>query len=94
MSNAPILLFLHGVGGGDLDDEWRHALEPALTGIGYPDLSGVKVLAPKYPNGLKGFDDNEPLPKVTLRAPRGDDAKKHRRLASVCRKTLSAQGFQ
>jgi len=79
MSHAPILLYLHGVGDGDLDDGWQGALEAALTRLGYPDLSGVTVLAPKYPNGLRGVDDDEPLPKVAVRAPRGDDAKSNRR---------------
>ncbi|HAM21474.1 MAG TPA: hypothetical protein DCQ04_04225, partial [Actinobacteria bacterium] len=79
MPHAPILLFLHGVGGGDPDEKWREALELALTRLGYPDLSGVQVLAPKYPNGLNGVDDDEPLPKVTVRAPRGDDAERNRR---------------
>ena len=78
MLQAPILLFLHGVG-GDPDDRWQDALEVALTRLGYPDLSGIKVLAPKYPNGLNGVDDDEPLPKVTVRRPRGDDAERNRR---------------
>ena len=79
MPNAPILLFLHGVGDGDPDGTWQDALERSLTRLGYPDLSGVKVLAPKYPNGLRGVDDEERLPKLTVKAPRGDDARSNRR---------------
>ncbi len=47
-------MLLHGVG-QDPDDRWQDALELALTKIGYPDLSGEKVPAPRYPNGLNGL---------------------------------------
>ncbi len=50
MANAPILLFLHGVGDGDPDGAWQAALETSLARLGYPDLTGVRVIAPKYPN--------------------------------------------
>ena len=79
MPKPPILLFLHGVGTGDPEDKWRNALDLSLTRIGYPDLSGVTVVAPKYPFGLRGVDDDEPLPKVTVKTLRGDRAKAHRR---------------
>lgn len=79
MSNAPILLFLHGVGGGDPDNQWRAALDVSLPAIGYPDLSAAEVVAPKYPNGLRGVDDDVPLPKMTVKALRGIDAKRVRR---------------
>ncbi len=36
MPDKPSLLFLHGVGTGDLEDTWRVALDNTLTGIGYP----------------------------------------------------------
>jgi pimeloyl-ACP methyl ester carboxylesterase len=78
MSHAPILLFLHGVG-AEPDDSWQAALELSLVRLGYPDLSSVKVVAPKYPNSLNGVDDDEPRPKVTVKAPRGDDAERNRR---------------
>ena len=78
MPPDPMLLFLHGVG-PDQDDRWRDALELALTRVGYPDLSGVKVVAPKYPNGLHGVDDDEPLPVVTMRPPRENGANSNRR---------------
>lgn len=79
MPSTPILLFLHGVGEGDPDDNWRAALEPTLTGLGYPDLSGVTVVAPKYAKGLNGVDDNESPPKLRVRPLRGDNGRKHRR---------------
>ena len=79
MPDTPILLFLHGVGDGDPDDQWRDALEPALKRLGYPDLSDIKVVAPKYPNGLQGVDDDEPLPSLRVRKLRGEAAKQGRR---------------
>jgi pimeloyl-ACP methyl ester carboxylesterase len=79
MSAPPILLFLHGVGDGDQDDNWRDTLERSLAEAGYPSLDHVTVIAPKYPNGLRGVDDDEAMPKVVVKAPRGDDAKANRR---------------
>ena len=79
MAPTPILLFLHGVGTGDPGDTWQGALEPTLARVGYPDLSKIRVIAPKYPNGLRGVDDKEPVPKLTVKSLRGEDAKKHRR---------------
>jgi hypothetical protein len=79
MSHHPTLLFLHGVGKGDQDDGWRVALEQTLAKVGYPDLSELQVVAPKYPNGLHGVDDELPLPKVIVRALRGSEAARHRR---------------
>ena len=78
MPHNPILLFLHGVGPAP-DDDWKDELELALTQVGYPDLSGVDVLTPKYSYGLRGVDDDVPLPKVTLPTPNGDEAKRNRR---------------
>lgn len=79
MSDKPSLFFLHGVGTGDLEDTWRAALEAALTGVGYPGLDGVSVIAPKYPNTLIASDDDFPLPALTVKAPAGDHAKANRR---------------
>lgn len=79
MSHTPILLYLHGVGEGDPGQEWRDALEKALARLGYPDLSGVEVVIPKYPNSLHGVDDEVPLPDETVKVPRRDDAKINRR---------------
>ena len=79
MSKKPKLLFLHGVGDGDPDDEWRASLSLALGRVGYADLSDVSVVAPKYRFGLKGVDDDVPLPKVSVKSLYGDKAKTHRR---------------
>jgi pimeloyl-ACP methyl ester carboxylesterase len=77
---SQILLYLHGVGKGDADNTWRGTLEDSLARIGYPDLSGIEVVAPKYPNGLRGVDDRDvPLPRVTVAEPRGDEARSNRR---------------
>jgi hypothetical protein len=79
MREKPILLFLHGVGSGDPEDAWQTTLEASLSRLGYPGLEGVHVVAPKYPNGLRGVDDRTPLPKVVVPAPRGSAAKANRR---------------
>lgn len=79
MSDQPILLFLHGVGTGDQEDEWKGALEGALVSLGYPGLDAAQVLAPKYPHALRGVDDKDPLPELTIKALTGDASKKNRR---------------
>ena len=79
MSDKPSLLFLHGVGTGDMEDTWRAALEEALTGVGYHGLDDVTVIAPKYPSSLIASDDDFPLPALTVKAPTNDHAKKNRR---------------
>ena len=72
MSEPPILLFLHGVGDGDQNDDWRETLDRSLTSVGYPSLDDVTVISPKYPMSLHGVDGDDPLPTVTLKEPRGD----------------------
>lgn len=79
MPQAPVLLFLHGVGEGDLEGKWQETLEQTLVRLGFPDLSGVNIVAPQYPHGLRGVDDEERLPKLTQRALRGDEARANRR---------------
>ncbi len=34
MANAPVLLFLHGVGDGDMENTWRAHLERGLRELG------------------------------------------------------------
>lgn len=75
----PILLFLHGVGDGDQDDDWRARLTEALAGLGYPDLDPARVIAPKYAHALKGWDEKVALPGVTIKHPPRDAARKNRR---------------
>ncbi|MHC6221181.1 alpha/beta hydrolase family protein [Arthrobacter sp. MMS24-S77] len=79
MSNEPILLFLHGVGDGDQDDNWRVQLTEILVRLGYPDLDTVRVIAPKYAHALRGSDAKEPLPGLTIKQPPREAAKKNRR---------------
>lgn len=79
MTSSPTLLYLHGIGKEDQGEPWRSALDSSLRAVGYPGLSEVRVVAPKYPNGLHGVDDDLPLPKVTVRALRGDEQARHRR---------------
>ena len=79
MSDVPILLFLHGVGDGDQDDVGVAQLANTLAGLGYPNLDSVQVITPKYAHALRGTDDNEPLPGITIKDPARDAAKKNRR---------------
>jgi len=79
MPHADTLLFLHGIGDGDPDDKWLSVLERSLTRLGYPGVTGVNVIAPKYPNGLKGVDETKPLPKTSVRTLHGDAADTNRR---------------
>lgn len=83
MSDKPILLFLHGVGSGDQQDAWQDALVAALIDLGYPGSHGVTVVAPKYAHALRGVDDNDPLPELTVKAPAGE-----RRLDKAAGETL------
>ena len=79
MTIEPILLFLHGVGDGDQNDNWKLALSESLTVLGYPGLDKVQAIAPKYGHALKGWDENERLPAVTLKQLPRDEAKENRR---------------
>lgn len=79
MPDSPTLLFLHGVGSGDREDEWAQVLNQSLASVGYPPLDTVDVIAPKYPHALRGADDHEPLPKVTVEALKREAAVRHRR---------------
>lgn len=79
MLEPPVLLFLHGVGSGDKEEGWRTPLTDALRCLDYPGLDGVHIIAPKYPNTLKGVDDDLPLPDLTVGALTGRAAALHRR---------------
>lgn len=77
MTQKPMLLFLHGVGNGEVD-AWRSVISGALAGVGYPGLDGIKIIAPKYSAALKDVDDDDPLPGLTIPAPRGEAARQNR----------------
>lgn len=79
LSNEPILLFLHGVGDGDPHDKWLGHLSESLDRLGYTELDKVKVIAPKYSHALKGYDDNDALPDMTIKLPVREAAKQNRR---------------
>lgn len=79
MSVKPTLLFLHGVGEGDPSDGWAAHLSRTLVSIGYPDLDSVRVIAPKYPHTLRGSDDTDPLPKLTIKELNGAAARANQR---------------
>jgi pimeloyl-ACP methyl ester carboxylesterase len=79
LSNEPILLFLHGVGDGDQNDNWRSSTAATLTRLGYPDMESVRVIAPKYAHALKGWNYKESLPGVTIKQPAREAARQNRR---------------
>lgn len=74
-----ILLFLHGIGDGDPNNQWRNQLVTTLQQLGYPNLDEVTVIAPKYAHALKGFDDETSIPPVTIAQPGRDAARQNRR---------------
>ncbi|WP_245670225.1 alpha/beta hydrolase [Corynebacterium crudilactis] len=64
------LVYLHGVGRGDLKQEWKDQLSAALTRIGFPNLDDVTVISPVYAGELsENFDVQHsiPLPPVLKR---------------------------
>jgi pimeloyl-ACP methyl ester carboxylesterase len=79
LPNEPILLFLHGIGNGNQNGEWLSRLTVTLSHLGYPDLDPAQVMAPKYAHALRGTDDNDPMPGITIKQPARDSAKKNRR---------------
>jgi pimeloyl-ACP methyl ester carboxylesterase len=79
LGESPVLVFLHGVGDGDPGDEWKTRLGATLTHLGYPGLDSLTVVAPKFANALKGADEDETLPRVTVLQPTGEAAKQNRR---------------
>lgn len=80
MSEPTVLLLLHGVGDGDPQALWQKSLARSLKEAGYPGLDGVTVLAPKYPNSLKGVDDDLPIPEFATKVPTGNEAVQNRRV--------------
>jgi len=79
VTTEPTLLFLHGVGDGDKDDNWKSTLSASLEKLGYPALGAAQVIAPKYAHALIGWDAKETLPEVTLKSPTRDAARQNRR---------------
>lgn len=79
MSPSPTLLFLHGVTHADPSDKWRTTLDESLKRVGYAGLTGLDVIAPSFKYALQGVDDDIAIPAVTVRLPRGDRGKAHRR---------------
>lgn len=79
MSDKPVLLFLHGVGDGDKGDLWKAELDRSLTRVGYPGLESDRVIAPKFANALKGWDEPQDLPERTIKALSREAAKLNRR---------------
>lgn len=79
MSDKPVLLFLHGVGEGDREGKWKTPLVNALAELEYPGLDDVEVIAPKYSHALRGWDDEQQVPEVTVPGLTNEAAKRQRR---------------
>lgn len=79
MASPTTLLYLHGVGSGDRGDAWKKVLLEGLAAAGLPGLDGVEVVAPKYPDVLRGSDADVALPPVTVADLPKDEARRHRR---------------
>lgn len=79
MSDAPVLVFLHGVGTGDVEDGWRSVLSRALHQLGYPELDDAQVIAPKYAHALRGTDEALKVPPATVRKLSREEARHNRR---------------
>lgn len=79
MAEQPTLLFLHGVGSGDLEDNWRTQLSDTLASIGFPSLDKVHVVAPKYADALVEAEGNAKLPDITITRLAREPAKTWRR---------------
>lgn len=79
VTEQPSLLFLHGVGTGDLENSWKTHLSGALMEIGFPGLETVETFAPKYSDLLSGADGDQAVPKVTVSDLPSGEAKIKRR---------------
>lgn len=78
MSDHPTLVFLHGVGDGNPQGNWKRILNESLTRLGYPTIDEVEVIAPIYAHALKGTDDEGPVPPLTIPDLSRDKAAQHR----------------
>lgn len=72
-------LFLHGVGRGDIDNNWQTVLGRTLHSIGYPRLENINIIAPKYAFALRGVDDKSTVPKITVKDLSGNESQRKRR---------------
>jgi len=79
VSAGPVLLFLHGVGTGDVENAWQVALSGALVRFGYPALEPDRWIAPKYAYALRNGDGKYRVPAITVKQPGKDDARTNRR---------------
>lgn len=63
-TSKPTLVYLHGVGQGDLKQEWKTNLSASLARIGYPTLDEVDVITPVYAGEL--IDSEEAQQSVPM----------------------------
>ena len=61
------VVFLHGIGDGDLKDGWLEGLNRGLTQAGYPPIDRDEVIAPRYAGILKTEGIAAKLPPVTYK---------------------------
>ncbi|MCW4466535.1 alpha/beta hydrolase [Glutamicibacter sp. MNS18] len=74
MTNKTILLFLHGVGDGDPQNDWKDRLSQSLVDAEYPSLDDVELIVPKFAHALKGADEFDGVPPITYKRPRRSEA--------------------
>ncbi|AJW38078.1 hypothetical protein NY08_45 [Rhodococcus sp. B7740] len=66
------LIYLHGVGDGDISQGWFKALNKSLAEEGMPTIDSSDVIAPKYSDLLSSMDSEESIPKVTVNGEKSD----------------------
>jgi hypothetical protein len=66
------LVYLHGVGDGDLDRGWLAALNEGLDAQKLPAISDDDVIAPHYADILSSADASPPVSKPTGQPEKAD----------------------
>ena len=89
MTDTPTLVFLHGVRTGEFEELWGDVLSRSLTDIGYPDLSGVSVIAPRYRHALSEPEDGHEFPGSPRRKANKEERQQHHR--DVDRRTATLE---
>lgn len=69
-AGQPVLIYLHGVGEGDLRQSWRRGLAEGLEEAEYPGLENARIIAPNYAELLRGGEGSSTMPPVTITSSR------------------------
>jgi len=70
--SGPTLLYLHGIGAGDPKRSWHDPLDSTLRRLGFPGLTDIPVVTPRYADLLTGGQPEEPAARIS-RTPRPRD---------------------